>query len=228
MSVRRVPPRLSVNKLGEYMTAKAGRQNKILYDAKYPEDYVVAFYRDAVEAISKSIVDGLEDASQLERAIARLQAKRPNTVFESRQIKGNVDAIETFIDMMGSIDLGGFTARLGSHTAPHLVVNGVNVSVRPEVTLHRQKRNGEQLVGAIKLHFPKSFPLSEVAGEYIAACVQLFCRDHLAEQGASSHEHCFVIDMAGAKVHPGVKAIKARTRDVEDYCRQIAAIWPTI
>lgn len=228
MSVRTAPPRLSVNKLGEYMTAKAGRQNKILFDAKYPEDYVVAFYKEASEAIAKSIVDGINDTSALERTVERIQVRRPNSTLESRQIKGNVDAIETFIDIRHDTNLGGFTARLGSHSAPHLVVGGVNLSVRPEVTLHRKKRNGEELVGAIKLHFPKTFPLSSVAGEYIATCVQLYCRDHLDELGTPSHEHCFVIDMAGARVHPGVKAIKARTRDVEDYCRQIAAIWPTI
>jgi hypothetical protein len=228
MSIRKVPPRLSVNKLGEYMTAKAGRQNKILFDAKYPEDYVVAFYKEAAEAISKAIVDGLHDTSLLEKAIAHLEARRPNNVFETRQIKGNIDAIETFIDLMQSVDLGGFTAKPGAHSAPHLVVNGVNISVRPEITLHRARRNGEKLVGAIKLHFPKSFALTPVAGEYISACVQLYCRDHLADHGSPTHERCFVIDIGGARVHPGVKAIKARTRDVEDYCRQIGVIWPTI
>ena len=228
MSIRTTPPRLSVNKLGEYMTAKAGRQNKILFDAKHPEDYVVAFYKEAAEAISKAIVTERDTIADLEKTITNLGARNPNTVYESRMINGNIDSIETFIDLVGEINLGGFTPKLGAHSAPPLVIHGVNISVRPEITLHGEKRNGEKMVGAIKLHFPKSFPLSDIAAEYISTCVQLYCRDHLAELGTPSHAHCFVIDMASGKVHPGVKAIKARTRDVEDYCRQIATIWPTI
>jgi hypothetical protein len=69
MSDQPKPPRLSVNKLGEYMTAKAGRQYKILHDAKYPQDFIVAHYKDAAEAIAKAIVDGLQDLSVLEKAI---------------------------------------------------------------------------------------------------------------------------------------------------------------
>ena len=228
MSIRSKPPRLSVNKLGEYMTAKASRQNKILFDAKHPQDFIVAFYKDAAEAISKAIVDGLQDTAHLDKAIKLLGVRNPKSVHESRLINGNIDAIETFIDMMGDIDLTGIEARLGSHQAMPIVVHGVNISVRPEVTLHSKKRSGEKLVGGVKLHFPKAFPLNEDAGEYISTCLQLHCRDHLAEHGAASHTHCYVIDMAGAKVLTGVKAIKSRTRDVEETCKQIATIWPTI
>jgi hypothetical protein len=132
------------------------------------------------------------------------------------------------MDIMGDVDLKGVEPRLGSHRANHIVINGVNISVRPEVTLHATKRNGDKFVGGIKLHFPKSFPLPDMAGEYISTCLQIYCRDHLSDHGAASHAHCYVIDMASAKVMPGVKAIKARTRDVEEQCRQIVALWPTI
>jgi hypothetical protein len=219
---------LSVNKLGEYMTARAGRQNKILYDAKHPQDYITPFYRDASEAIAKAIADGLEDISSLERAIRILDDKNPTTVSEVRRCAGNIDAIETFIDIMGDVNLKGVEPRLGSHQASHLVIHGVEISVRPEVTLHLKKRNGAALVGGIKLHFPKTFPLNGDAADYISACVQLFARDHLAQHGVPSPAHCYVIDMASATVFPGAKAIKSRIRDVEETCKQIASIWPTI
>lgn len=228
MSIRGKPPRLSVNKLGEYMTARAGRQNKILFDQKYPQDFIVAFYKEAGETIANAIVDGLKDTSHLERALKLLGARNPATVHEHRMVNGNIDAIETFMNLMGDIDLEGLEPRLGSHQALPLVIHGVNISVRPEVTLHAKKRGGEPLVGGVKLHFPKAFPLKDDAGEYISTCLQLYCRDHLSDFGSASHTHCYVVDMAGAKVLSGVKAIKARTRDVEETCKQISTIWPTI
>lgn len=222
------PPRLSINKLGEYMTVKAGRQNKILYDAKYPQDYIVAYYKDAAEAIAKCIVDGLEDLKPLEIAIRSLEQRVPKTIGEQRKFSGNIDAIETFISIMDNVDLKGVEPRLGEHKAPHVIMSGVEVSVRPEVTLHGQKKSGEGLIGGIKLHFPKSFPLNEEAAEYISTGVQLYANDHLYAHGAASHKHCYVIDMASAKVYAGVKSIKQRTKDMQDTTLQIASIWPNI
>ena len=158
MTTKIKPPRLSVNKLGEYMTANAGRQNKILYDAKHPQDYITPFYRDAAEAIAKAIAEGLEDASALERAIKLLGEKKPNTVNDIRRLAGNIDAIETFIDIMGDVDLKGVDAKLGAHQANHLVVRGVEISVRPEVTLHPKKRNGEPVGWRGKAPLPQHVP----------------------------------------------------------------------
>lgn len=228
MPVQAKPPRLSVNKLGEYMTARAGRQNKILHDAKYPQDFVVAHYRDAAETIAKAVVDGLQDVRPLEKAIQLLGQRPATTVTEMRRLSGNIDAIEVFMSIMGDVDLRGIEPRLGTHQARHLVIHGVEISVRPEVTLHLAKRNGDPLVGGVKLHFPKTFPLKEEAAEYISACLQMYCRDHLNQHGAPSHQHCYVIDMAGARVFPGVKSIRARVRDVEETCKQITTIWSSI
>jgi hypothetical protein len=37
-----------------------------------------------------------------------------------------------------------------------------------------------------------------------------------------------VLDMASAKVYPGVKAIKQRMKDVENACGQVASLWPSV
>jgi hypothetical protein len=222
------PPRLSINKLGEYMTARAGRQNKILHDAKYPQDYIVAYYKDAAEAIAKCIVDGLEDLRPLDAAIRNLEQRIPKNTGEQRRFAGNIDAIETFISIMDRIDLKGVVPRLGSHQASTLRMNGVEISVRPEVTLHGEKRSGEKIVGGMKLHFPKSFPLNTEAAEYISTGVQLYANDHLFTEGAASHKHCYVVDMASAQVYEGIQSIKQRTKDMGDTTLQIASIWPNI
>ncbi len=221
-------PRISVNKLGEYMTVKAGRQNRILHDAKYPQDYITPYYREATDAIAKCIADGMQDLMPLDNAIKLLGQKTANCVQEGRRVEGNIDAIENFINMVDRIELKGGEPKLGAHQAPHITCNGVSVSVRPEITLHAKKRSGVPLVGGIKLHFPKTFPLNEDAAQYISTALQFYCNDHLIEDGASSYEHCFVLDIGTGQVFDGVKAIVARRRDIEQTCRQIASLWPTV
>jgi hypothetical protein len=40
--------------------------------------------------------------------------------------------------------------------------------------------------------------------------------------------HCMVIDLASAKVYPGVRAVKQRLKDVANACGQIATLWPGV
>jgi len=126
------------------------------------------------------------------------------------------------------VDFGIATAKLGAQKASHLIFNGVEISVRPEVTLHSKSKNGDALVGGIKLHFPKTEPLDEEQANFISALMNAFCKDHLWKDGAPFPAHCMVIDLASAKVYPGVKSIKPRLRDVESACRQIASPWPSV
>jgi hypothetical protein len=167
MAKQRDEPRISVNKLAQYVTSRATRQNQILRTAKFPPEYITAYYRDASEAI------------------ARLQA-------------------------------------------PHLIVGGVKISVRPEVTLHSKSKGGEDLVGGIKLHFPKTEPMDEEQASLVSALINAFCKDHLWKDGAPLPSQCMVIDLASGKVYPGVKSIKQRLKDVDSACGQIASLWPGI
>jgi hypothetical protein len=156
-----------------------------------------------------------------------LSQKGATNVYETRRIAGNIDAIETFFGMLDDIEFGGATARLGATTAPHLVLQGVGISVRPEVTLH-SKSNTTELVGGIKLHFPKTEPLDGEQADYISALMHSFCQDHLWKDGSPFPGHCMVIDLASAKVYPGVRSVKRRMKDVQGACTQIASLWPSI
>jgi hypothetical protein len=224
MTKARSEPRISVNKLAQYVTSRAARQNQILRNAKFPPDYITTYYREASEAISRYLAVNLSDGKILDNAVNALNQKDPSNVYESRRIAGNIDAIETLASMLDDIDfLAGTQPRLGAQIAPHLTMHGVGISVRPEVTLHTKG-----LVGGIKLHFPKTEPLDKEEAGYVAALVQSFCETHLWKEGSSHHEHCMVIDLASAKVYPGVKAIKQRIKDVQNACMQISSLWPTI
>lgn len=101
--------------------------------------------------------------------------------------------------MLDDIDLKSAKPTLGTHKANPITYRGVDVSVRPDVIL--QSNAG---VGGLKLHFPKGNPLNAQAAGYM------------------------VVDVASGKFFPGVTSTKARLREVEGGCGEVAALWPSI
>jgi hypothetical protein len=124
------------------------------------------------------------DFGILDNSISALSQKVASNIYETRRIAGNIDAIETFNGLLDDIDFGTATARLGAQKAPHLILGGVEVSVRPEVTLHSKSKSGDDLVGGIKLHFPKTEPMDEEQANLVSAPMNAFCKDHLWKAAA--------------------------------------------
>jgi hypothetical protein len=225
---QRDEPRISVNKLAQYVTSRATRQNQILRTAKFPPEYITTYYREASEAIARFLAGGMIDFAILDNSITALSQKVAGNIYETRRIAGNIDAIETFSGLLDDIDFGTATAKLGAQKAPHLILKGVEISVRPEVTLHSTSKGGEDFVGGIKLHFPKTEPMDEEQASLVSSLINAFCKDNLWKDGAPLPTQCMVIDLASGRVYPGVKSIKQRLKEVESACGQIASLWPGI
>lgn len=223
-----IGPRISVNKLAEYVVSKGGRQRQILRDQKYPQDFKGMYYKEATEAISSCIASNLEDMSGIERALRLLEQATPEKVGTQRRINANIDAIETFLTMQDEIDLMGATASLGSNAPPKLKIMNVDVSVRPDVVLRGTGKSGKKLVGAIKLHFPRTFPLHGDASGYVSAVTQEYCKAYLVNDEEVFAPYCFVIDIGSKTVCPGAKAITNRLKDIQAECKNIVGLWPTI
>ncbi len=73
-------PKISVNKLAEFMTAKASRQRLILRDQKFPSDFKGMFYKEAAEAISSCIASNLENLDALDRQLRILEQQAPTKI----------------------------------------------------------------------------------------------------------------------------------------------------
>jgi hypothetical protein len=219
-----------VNKLAEFMEAKGARQRQILKDQKYPTDYKGMYHKEAAESIASAIASNLENLSKVERAIALLEQSNPDKIGTQRRLAANIDALETFRLMLDEIDqrIKGLDLVLGDQfSQQRLDIHGVSVSVRPEIIVRCAGKTGP-LCGAIKLHFPRTFPLSAYSAGNVSAVVQQWCKVYMPDGGSVSGPHCFVIDIGSQAIYDGVKATVARMRDVEANCQNIAALWPTI
>lgn len=223
-----ITPRISVNKLAEYVVSKGGRQRQILRDQKYPQDFKGMYYKEAAEAIAACVASNLEDMSSIERALRVLEQATPDKIGTQRRINANIDAIETFLAMQDQIDLMGATPALGSNAPQKMKIMNVEVSVRPEIILRGNGKSGKKLIGAMKLHFPRTFPLEGDAWGYVSAVTQMYCKDYLATDEEVYAPYCSVIDIGSQTFYAGVKAITNRMKDVQAECKNIAGLWPTI
>ncbi|WP_188260839.1 hypothetical protein [Azospirillum tabaci] len=221
-------PRMSINKLSEYIVAKAARQTRIIRDQKYPPPYITTYYRDAQEVISQFIANGLSDQSILEKRIAVLDQKVPANTYEQRRNSGNIEAIDKFINIVDDINLFGATPKLAPQQSQSLRIRNVDISVRPEVILTGKNTKGKPTIGGVKLHFPSSSSLTTDCAGYISAGLQEYFRWFHIDDGAVDHRISFVIDVGSGTIHEGAKSVKQRMKDIEAACEQIANLWPTI
>lgn len=198
-------PRISLNKLAEFMTARPPRQRRIIRDQKYPSDFMRVYYREAQEAVTSCVASNLEDVADVERQINILNQQRPETVGTQRRLAANVDALEAFLLMLDNINFAGARPELGANDAPRLMVRNVAISVRPEIILRTEGRSGP-LVGAVKIHFPKTNPLTEAGAGYLSAVLQEWCAVHMAEAGTPSGPLCYVVDVGSRNSYAGVRA----------------------
>ncbi|WP_452030408.1 hypothetical protein [Azospirillum palustre] len=219
---------MSINKLSEYIAAKAARQARIIRDQKYPPDYITSYYRDAQEAISQYIAVGMEDIGILEKRISVIDQKVPANTYEQRKNLGNIEAIEKFINIADNLDFFGATPHLGPQVTQSLKIRNVDISVRPEILLTGKNTKGKPTVGGIKLHFPSSSALSVDCASYVSAGLQEYFRWFHSDDGSVDHRINFVIDIGGGVIHEGAKSVKQRMKDIEAACEQIATLWPNI
>lgn len=225
-TAERTEPRISVNKLGEYMVASAARRRGIIRDQKRPRDFIVTRYKDAVAPMVSFLEGGGRDDEVLYNAMAALEAKRVSTDFQAQDRELSIEALELFLDTADQIPLEGLQV-LQREQDPYLIVAGVAVSVRPDVIVVRQGSNGDNLVGAIKLCLSKSTPLTIEAGEYVGSMLLRYAQECLPDLGQADHRLCMVVDVFGQNVISAPRAWRKRHNDLEAACQEIATMWPS-
>lgn len=229
-TVERAEPRISINKLGEYMAAKPARRRRIIADQKRPRGFIVTRYREAVSAMIDFLVRGAADDAIIYRAIAELEAKEVSSDFQAQDRDLSVEALELFLDTVDRLDLNGLEVSQANHNAAPLAISGVSVSVRPEAVLNGQDRHGGRTVGCLKLYLSKTSPFGEdgVAAGYIGAALHRFTEEQLANGGRADYRLCQVVDVFGRRVFVAPRAMQRRHDDLEAACEEIALLWNAV
>lgn len=162
------------------------------------------------------------------RAVSLLEQMPAEKVGTARRINANIDAIDTFSNMLDDLSFGDATPSLAPNSAPLLQISNIQVSVRPEVLLKSPGSKAGPLLGSVKLHFPRTFSLTEKTSGYVSALLQEWHKTHQPDNGMPHGPICYVVDVGAKRVWPGVKSTTARMKDISSHCQNIAALWPTI
>ncbi len=222
-------PRISANKLGEYLVSPPLRRQTIIERQKYPCTFIGAYYEPARAAIVDFLLGRIDREGMLRRTEALVTAEHGSS-WSHHQAHGCADAVLRFLDLEPDLDLQGMTpVHVPEHDA--LDVHGVHVSVGPDVVLEGQDRRGQPQLGAIKLHFPKAHPHTEASAEYVATLLRIHAKTTLVGRAGLTHarvreDACLVVDVFARRIVGAPRGHVRRWRDIGAACEEIRRAWP--
>lgn len=223
-------PRISVNKLGEFLTTSSPlRRRSIVTNQKNPPDTIVARYRQAMDPIQEFLASGGLEIDRLLSCAEALRNAPAGTDWRADDNRNTALALETFLESSDLLPLENVNYIRCDNEQPAVEIAGVSVSVRPDFLIHFQKR-GVECVGALKLHFmrSKSSSLRESGQEYVAMMCYKWLADNNTTPRKPMPNHCFSLDVFRKSLVQSPTATKRRMSDVEAACSEIALIWPAV
>lgn len=224
----RANPRISINKLGEYLTATPARRKSIIKDQKYPSVFITSKYDDATESIVRFFVRDALNPEGLHRAVSVLSSRPTRSDPEAADLKNNILALQRLIKTADTLPFAGLTFRAAKQQGALLTIGKVAVSIRPELEIVAPQRGGGTKYGLLKLYLGKTHPLNEESGQLIATTVHQFAETHFGSSENVDRKRCFVLDVFQGKLFIAPASYTKRRSDIEAACEEIAARWPTL
>jgi hypothetical protein len=212
-------------------TARAG----IAKRAKYPQKPPIIRYRDVRPILCAYLSDLARNVNPL-AAGETMFAQRADDASEGPLRRD--DALHS-IDVIRAVQrmsnqLGAFDFRLAPAKQHGLLLGGVEVSVRADLLVYGAAR-GQQQIGAALLRMTQDDTESETAkdrrremGIYVATLARLHMDQNIQSNRMVANRLCMSIDIQHGEVFQAPSTVVRRTNDLENACRFIAAIWPSL
>lgn len=228
----RSKPRISLNKLGEYAAeSNPSRRRRIVRDQKRPKNFIVPYYDPVRDAVVSYIANDEANLSPLRDAINKLEGESPTSTWKEQRLQSCLDTIAAFRSqfdtVLGQEEIYAVPAR---KTDPASIqVEGVKVSIRPDLLVYGKDGRGKEIVGAIKLHFSKGHPLNDTSGKYVATLLHRHVEERLASNGLyPSRKWCLVLDIFEGERFTAPRSYKRRRKNLAAACEEIRTIWPLV
>jgi hypothetical protein len=224
MAEIRENPCVSVNKLGQYLTATPALRKRIIHAQKNPPDPQYLRYPEAAQAIVEYLCGGRDEVI-LRYHQRRMLNATPETDFDAHRLVLCAEALQRFLAAAEELALTNAVASPTDAELPPMALSGVTINVRPELILRSVDRHGQMHSGMLKLYFSKHTPLTEQSGQYIATVLHMYAETHLQQKGPVDHRLVRVFDVFAGKVYVAPKAQLRRLGNLELACAEIAACW---
>lgn len=231
----RETPRLSVNDLARYMVSSDTARMGILRRAKFPKSGPIIRYKD----VREPLVTYLSDANRRVNPLVTAEQMFQQRVNDPATTALRLDDAKKSIEVLHAIQ--GMANRLAEydfHNAPakqpHLNISGVDVSVFADLLVYGSTRKNEQIGAAIFRMTQDDAETDEAKerrrdmGLYVATLAfrQIAAATHTNREPAP--RLCMSIDVQHGEIFTAPAQNSRRMTDIENACRMIAAIWPTL
>jgi hypothetical protein len=229
-------PRISMNKLMEYMTALPSRQREIVDNQKNPlaNKPKMAWCASARRAIIEFFADGCVHESILDDEIERLQERIENLDIKDpkkleskeRQLQVEIDAINSFKGLHKEMGLKGVLFSKVSKKPKYLDFSGVHVSVYPEILI--LTKDGWEHIGCLKLYFTKNRRLQEDEADFLCSILNHYADTYLSPNRSANPKACIAIDVFGHRIFTASKNVALHKGEIRKTCQEIHEMWATI
>lgn len=223
-------PKISANKLGEYIVEKPHRQQQIVKDQKYQKGFIIKRYNKARNVIIDFFTRDISKEEllfEIKELLTSEYSKNASS-FQKQDNKLSIEALEVFAnsDLLNLPDLENLDNVRVKKGQNKLLIEGVEVSVQPDILIKGKIRNKE-FIGAIKLHISKSHPLQKEAGEYVATVIHEYLETEYP-QFKVKLEFCISIDVFTGEYFIAPRSYKKMKKNIKAACRAIKLLWVNI
>jgi hypothetical protein len=224
-------PQVSTNQLAQFLVADSAKKERIVRDARRVSRIRVTNYNHARSAVTRSHTPEGITLETLDAQIALLQANPGNDEGDLTCLELSIRALRRMRSLLAGFDSAGLRIVRPRRGFDHLGIEGVRVSVQPEVVFSFYTRQRERL-GAVLVNFSSGAgsslaPVSGryTAGNYAAYLIFEFLSLQFAGHGMPDYRSCYSVDIYRDQIHVSPAALVTTRRNVEAACRAIVALW---
>jgi hypothetical protein len=228
---RYLEPRMSANQLAQFVVSDAAKQESIVSAATRVMAVRVANYQPARVAMPQCHTASGIDSTAIIAHATRMR----NTVFadpfDEKCNELSAAAFAKFAPIASQIDCAGQRIPTPQRGFAHLLIEGVRVSIQPEIVFSFAHR-GSKKFGGVIFNFSKGNQASLEngngkfqAGDVAAALLFLMLSVHFGASGGPRSANCFAVDVYRESVFPTPGAYKTMLRQIEAACRNIVRQW---
>lgn len=235
-------PRLSLKEFIDYINAtSSAKRLSVLKSAKYPEPPPLSYYQTAKSALIRYKISNPNDFNEIQSCIDQQETLLNTQVLEDWErvrICNNVAAMRNFACQIKNKNLKSYSGEVcvsGPRVLNPMIVQGVELSVKPHV-LSRFTANKVDYVSAIHMWIEKDScmdaDLAKLIAYLLSCYIELEGLHRLHQQVREfSPVKIQILDAfngVSGFVFVGSKSNVKRKIQVEQTCKEIAALWPNV
>jgi hypothetical protein len=228
-------PRISANKLAEYVIASPSRQKTILRDCKFVKRVIVLHYKQARACVPHAFAENSLNTDVLVGRAQQIEGGNAAPGISDWQKNDNANSA-TALRHLAAVapELSWGKAKMLHVRLGGLNIAGVHVSIQPELVFSFEHRKITK-VGAVILNTAKGEEKSldrknaaYCVGDYLSSLVFQVLLAKATKFGAPLNSKCYAVDVFREKVYAALASFGKLNKDLEAVCEMIASRWKDI